>query len=42
MNATILVVAQETSTSGGYIVGAVISIFILGYLLYTLVKPEKF
>jgi len=25
-----------------YIIGAVIALFIFGYLLYTLIKPEKF
>jgi K+-transporting ATPase KdpF subunit len=26
----------------GYIIGAVISLLILGYLIYSLAKPEKF
>jgi K+-transporting ATPase KdpF subunit len=26
----------------GYAIGAVLALFILGYLLYSLVKPEKF
>jgi K+-transporting ATPase KdpF subunit len=26
----------------GYLIGAIIAALILGYLLYTLVKPEKF
>ena len=30
------------NTSIGYIIGAVIALFILGYLLYSLVKPDKF
>jgi K+-transporting ATPase KdpF subunit len=44
MNATILLTAQtlEASTSTGYIIGAVIALFIFGYLLYSLFKPEKF
>jgi K+-transporting ATPase KdpF subunit len=25
-----------------YIAGAVIALFILGYLIYTLIRPEKF
>lgn len=25
-----------------YLIGALIAIFILGYLVYTLIKPEKF
>jgi K+-transporting ATPase KdpF subunit len=46
MNATILLAISkpffEVSTSTGYIIGAVIALFILGYLFYSLVKPEKF
>jgi K+-transporting ATPase KdpF subunit len=40
----VLAVAQPqgNSTSAGYIIGGVIAVFILGYLLYSLVKPEKF
>jgi K+-transporting ATPase KdpF subunit len=26
----------------GYVVGAIIGFFILGYLVYSLIKPEKF
>jgi K+-transporting ATPase KdpF subunit len=29
-------------TDSGYILGAIIALFILGYLVYTLIKPEKF
>jgi K+-transporting ATPase KdpF subunit len=32
----------ETNLSSGYVIGAIIALFILGYLLFTLVKPEKF
>jgi len=45
MNATILLVTSrsfEMNTSTGYIIGAVIALLIFGYLLYSLVKPEKF
>jgi K+-transporting ATPase KdpF subunit len=42
MHTTILLVNQAVSTPLGYIIGAVISLFILGYLLYSLIKPEKF
>jgi len=45
MNATILLTSTgsvETNTITGYVIGAVIALFILGYLLYSLVKPEKF
>lgn len=45
MNATILLVSSEpveTNLSSGYVTGAIIALLILGYLLYSLVKPEKF
>jgi K+-transporting ATPase KdpF subunit len=42
MNAIVLLVQSETSTTTAYIIGAVISLFILGYLIYSLVKPDKF
>jgi K+-transporting ATPase KdpF subunit len=45
MNASILLVTSktfETSTYSGYVVGALIALLILGYLIYTLIKPEKF
>jgi len=45
MNATILLTTTQTleaSTSTGYVIGAVIALLILGYLLYSLLKPEKF
>ncbi len=45
MNATILLVTSksvEVNTSTGYVIGGIIALLILGYLLYTLVKPEKF
>jgi len=45
MNATILLVLSkpvETNLSSGYLIGALIALFIFGYLFYTLVKPEKF
>jgi K+-transporting ATPase KdpF subunit len=45
MNATILLAASKTfemNTSAGYITGALIALLVLGYLLYSLVKPEKF
>jgi len=32
----------EANLSSGYIVGAILALFILGYLLYALIKPEKF
>ena len=42
MNTQILKDAHELSTQGGYSIGALIAVLILGYLLYSLVKPEKF
>jgi K+-transporting ATPase KdpF subunit len=45
MNATILLMTSQTggmSQSAGYVTGAVIALLILGYLLYSLIKPEKF
>ena len=45
MNAIILSATSksiEMNNSSGYIIGAIIALFILGYLLYTLIKPEKF
>lgn len=45
MNATILPIttkSAEIATPTGYVIGAVIALFILGYLFYSLVKPEKF
>lgn len=45
MNATILLNSSspvEVSTSLGYLIGAVIALLILVYLLYSLIKPEKF
>ena len=45
MNATILLVVTkpvETNLSSGYIIGAIIALLIFGYLIYSLVKPERF
>jgi K+-transporting ATPase KdpF subunit len=42
MNTTILLLANATNSHTIYAIGAVIALFILGYLLYSLVKPEKF
>jgi K+-transporting ATPase KdpF subunit len=44
MNATMLLAVSkpiEVNSSTGYLIGAIIALFILGYLLYSLVKPEK-
>jgi K+-transporting ATPase KdpF subunit len=45
MYALILLVRSETlakSSYSGYVAGSIIALFILGYLIYTLLKPEKF
>lgn len=45
MNAKVTLVITESveaNLSSGYIIGAIIALFILGYLLYALIKPEKF
>jgi len=34
--------SHETISTSGYIVGAIVAVFILGYLVYTLFHPEKF
>jgi K+-transporting ATPase KdpF subunit len=38
----LLVTTAETSSTTGYIIGAIIAVAILGYLIYSLIKPEKF
>jgi K+-transporting ATPase KdpF subunit len=42
MNAIILLETQPTGTPAGYVIGAFIALLILVYLLYALIKPEKF
>jgi K+-transporting ATPase KdpF subunit len=45
MNAIFLLATSkpfEVNSSTGYVIGAIIALFLLGYLLYSLVKPEKF
>ncbi len=32
----------QMNSPGWYVAGAVISLFILAYLMYSLIKPEKF
>jgi K+-transporting ATPase KdpF subunit len=32
----------EPDLSSGYIIGAIIALLIFGYLIYTLIKPERF
>ncbi|MFH1119685.1 MAG: K(+)-transporting ATPase subunit F [Bacteroidota bacterium] len=45
MISTILISTSGSASANsptGYLVGIVISLLILGYLIYSLVKPEKF
>jgi len=45
MIATILLPASGTSDAGSpgsYLIGILIALGILGYLIYALIKPEKF
>ena len=45
MNATILLTVSESieiATSPGYLFGVLVALFVFAYLIYTLVKPEKF
>ncbi|MBN2274794.1 MAG: potassium-transporting ATPase subunit F [Bacteroidales bacterium] len=45
MNATNLLTVSsliEIETSLGYLLGVLIALFVFAYLIYTLVKPEKF
>jgi K+-transporting ATPase KdpF subunit len=32
----------EMNSSTGYVIGAIIALLLLGYLIYSLIKPEKF
>ncbi len=45
MNATILWTVSKTievNNLTGYAIGSVVALFILGYLICSLIKPEKF
>ncbi|MEI6682264.1 MAG: potassium-transporting ATPase subunit F [Bacteroidota bacterium] len=45
MNTTILLVQPVITKAGpgyGYLAGAIIALAVFGYLIYTLVKPDKF
>jgi K+-transporting ATPase KdpF subunit len=45
MNMTLLTIASgsvDGNLSSGYIIGGIIALLLFGYLLYTLIKPEKF
>lgn len=38
----LMIVTTEMNTPTAYIIGAIIALVILGYLIYSLIKPEKF
>lgn len=45
MNSPILLItsrAFEMNSPTGYAIGAVVAMVILGYLVYSLIKPERF
>jgi len=45
MDATLLAVTVKSSGMNfthGYVIGALFALLILGYLIYGLIKPEKF
>jgi K+-transporting ATPase KdpF subunit len=45
MNPTLLSVTPksfEMNSTAGYVIGALLALIILGYLVYSLIKPEKF
>jgi K+-transporting ATPase KdpF subunit len=45
MVATLLSVTAKSAgmnVTPGYVIGFIIALFILGYLIYSLIKPEKF
>jgi K+-transporting ATPase KdpF subunit len=45
MNTLVLLVRPETASSTNsvsYIIGGIIALLILGYLIYTLLRPDKF
>ena len=45
MNTTLLAVTAKNPGmifTHGYVIGAIIALVILGYLVYSLIKPEKF
>jgi K+-transporting ATPase KdpF subunit len=49
INASVILIAAMPEQSAaaannpsGYLIGGIIAILILGYLVYTLIRPEKF
>lgn len=39
---TVTVPASVETTGTSYIIGGIIAVLILGYLIYSLIKPDKF
>jgi K+-transporting ATPase KdpF subunit len=39
---TVTVHASEETTGTSYLIGGIIAVLILGYLIYSLIKPDKF
>lgn len=42
MNAPFLIATAREAHPAGYLAGGIIALLILGYLIYVLIKPEKF
>jgi K+-transporting ATPase KdpF subunit len=44
MNAALglIIIKQETDSSTGYCIVGIIALLLFGYLMYSLIKPEKF
>jgi K+-transporting ATPase KdpF subunit len=42
MKTAILLILPQISSGHGYVFGAVIALILFAYLVYSLVKPEKF
>jgi hypothetical protein len=42
MNATILLAIQLTNNSFGYVIGAAVGLVLASYLVYSLIKYQKF
>jgi K+-transporting ATPase KdpF subunit len=38
----IALILAISDTRAGYVIGAAVALLILGYLIYSLIKPEKF
>lgn len=42
VDTTLILITTGFNSSVGYIIGAILALFILGYLIYSLIKPENF